>query len=177
MASRLPLVLSLIAIVLGGGLIAQALSFQNAINSLNDQTSTLDNRVDTVEAGKIQSLSLIIGEGELTNASAMPETTASVEYHRWEPAVLVVHKGDTVNLTVTNPRKHPHSFVMTGYGLDSGSLAPRGGTWNIQFVADKTGVYKFICGIAFDANDPANPNDDNCDPDHSTIVGYLVVLA
>ncbi len=176
-ATRLPLVLSLIAIVLGGGLIAQAFTSQNTINSLNDKLNSLTGRVNTVEAGKTQNLKLIIGEGELTNASATPETTASVEYHRWEPEVLVVHKGDTVNLTVTNPRKHPHSFVLTGYALDSGLLAPRVGTWTTQFVADKTGVFKFYCAIAYDPKVLSDPNDDDCDPDHSTIVGYLVVLA
>ncbi len=174
----MPLVLSLIAIVLGGGLIAQAFTSQNTINSLNDKLNSLMGRVNTVEAGKIQNLKLIIGEGELTNASSTPESVASVEYHRWEPAVLVVHKGDTVNLTVTNLRKHPHSFELASpYGLDSGSLAPRVGSWTMQFTAHTAGVFMFECGIDYDPKVLSDPNDDDCDPDHSTIVGYLVVIS
>ncbi len=176
-ATRLPLVLSLIAIVLGGGLIAQAFTSQNTINSLNDKLNSLTGRVDTAEAGKTQNLKLIVGEGKLTNASAMPEDVASVEYHRWEPAVLVVNKGDTVNLNVTNLRRHPHSFLMTeGYALNSGPLI-KNQSWTTTFVADKAGVFQFICGVSYDPGDPNDPNDDKCDPDHGTIVGYLVVLA
>ncbi len=176
-ANRLPLVLSLIAIVLGGGLIAQALSFQNTIGSLNDKVNTLDNRVDTVEAGKVQNMKMVLGEGEIVNATQDPEPLATLEYHRWEPVVFVVHKGDTVNLTVTNMDHHIHSFVMIDYSIDTLALAgvPMGGTTGesktISFEADKAGVFQFVCGIDWD------PTMEECASDHDTIVGYMVVLA
>ena len=175
-ANRLPLVLSLIAIVLGGGLIAQALSFQNTIGSLNDKVTTLANRVDTVEAGKVQNIKMVLGEGEIVNATQDPEPLATLEYHRLEPVVFVVHKGDTVNLTVTNMDHHIHSFVMIGYAIDTGALAgvPMGGTTGgsktITFAADKAGVFQFVCGIDWD------PTMEECASDHDTIVGYMVVL-
>lgn len=158
-------------------MIAQALSFQNTINSLNDKVNIVDDRVDTVEAGKVQNIKMVLGEGEIVNATQDPEPLAALEYHRWEPVVFVVHKGDTVNLTVTNMDHHIHSFVMIDYGIDTLGLAgvPMGGTTGesktVTFVADKAGVFMFKCGIDWD------PAAEECSSDHGSIVGYMVVLA
>ncbi len=173
-ASRLPLVLSLLAIVLGGGLIAQAFNFQNTINSLNDKMNNVSGKVDTLQAPKIQNLTMTLNMGGITNTSdPTTDTLASLEYHRWSPSVLVVHLGDTVNLKVVNEDEHVHSLLMVDYAMDTGRLL-MGQSVTKTFVANKAGVFMFQCGI------PYTPPDD-CAPDHKTvdgdpsITGYLVV--
>lgn len=122
-----------------------------------------------------QNITLIIGEGEIIQeVNGSEELTG--EYHRWEPDVIVVNKGDTVQLTVRNPRSNIHSFVLTAFAVDSGPIngrtlsPPNGGEWTGSFVADEAGVFQFRCGIPFDEA------TGECDPDHARIVGYLIVL-
>ncbi len=120
-------------------------------------------------------ITLVMGEGEIIQkVNGTDQLTG--EFHRWEPDTLVVNKGDTVVLTVKNPRSNNHSFELAAYGLDSGEILgklaapPSGGEWTVTFVADKAGTFQFKCGISF------NETVGDCDPDHSRMVGYLVVL-
>jgi heme/copper-type cytochrome/quinol oxidase subunit 2 len=120
-------------------------------------------------AGGTQNFTLIMGEGQVIG-EVDGEEVLTGEYHRWEPNVLVVHKGDNVALTVMNPRKNIHSFFLPGYNLDTGPLEGRTGEATLEFTADKAGVFQWICNI---------PNDletGECDEDHETMVGYLIVL-
>ncbi|MEM4310868.1 MAG: cupredoxin domain-containing protein [Nitrososphaerales archaeon] len=141
---------------------------------------------------KIQKFTIIVGEGEIIQEAIEDKATGEIklvseekggeetltgEYHRWEPNVLVVKKGDKVELTVKNPRKHAHSFVLPAFGVDTGRIPgkaeqPDEGkrTVTVTFTADKAGVFPFICGIPFDHK------AGNCDPDHARITGYLIVL-
>ncbi len=167
--SRLPLILSLIAIILGGGLVASAVTFQNTINSLNDKINSLNGRVDNVQAPKVQNLSVTLMMSEVVNASANPEDLAMLEYHHWNPSVLVVHLGDTVKLKVTNADDAIHSLEMVGFAIDTGNLSMDQST-TMTFTANKAGVFEFKCGVPY-----TPPNE--CVPDHASILGYLVVLA
>jgi len=141
---------------------------------------------------KVQQLRIELGEGEIVQEAMVDSATGQIalvpeekggeemltgEFHRWEPSVLVVKKGDTLNLTVVNPRKRAHSFVLQAFNVDTGripgrleqpDLAKR--TITVTFVADRPGVFKFECGI------PLDPSKGDCDPDHARMVGYLVVL-
>lgn len=99
------------------------------------------------------------------------------EMHRWEPPVIIVKKGDTVELTVQNPRRHAHSLVIEGYNIDTGRIPgrdeapdPAARTRTVTFVADKAGVFKFECGT------PHDHEKGDCDPDHEYMVGYLIVI-
>ena len=175
-ASKLPLVLSILAIVLGGGLIAQAFNFQSTINSLNDKLTSVNGSVNTLQAPKIQNLTVTLAMGGITNTSGVSgDELASLEYHRWSPSVLVAHLGDTVNLKVVNEDEHAHSLVMIDYAIDTGKLLMDQSVTK-TFVANKAGVFLFKCNI------PWTPPDD-CSPDHKTIdgapsmTGYLVVIA
>ena len=174
-SSKLPLVLSLLALGLSGGFIAQSFSFQNTINSLNDKLTSVNGRVDIVQAPKVQNLTVTLAMGGITNTSGTSDSLATLENHRWDPSVLVVHKGDTVNLRIVNDDDHIHSLVMIDYAINSGRLAA-GQSVTKTFVADKAGVFLFECGIPY-----TPPND--CAPDHLTvdgtpsITGYLVVIA
>ena len=105
------------------------------------------------------------------------------EYVRWAPNVITINAGDTVKLTVKNPRGGDHSFAIDAVaGAFSGTTSsgtvqgransgnPAGTEATIEFTALKPGTYVFLCTIAFD--DAAN----HCHPDHETLTGTLVVL-
>ncbi|GBC68605.1 hypothetical protein HRbin01_00288 [archaeon HR01] len=103
--------------------------------------------------------------------------TLAGEFHRFEPAVIVVKKGDTVQLTVVNSDEHAHSLVLDAFNVDTGRIpgekeAPDPGarTRTVSFVADRAGVFKFECGIPFDHD------KNDCAPDHEYIVGYVIVI-
>ena len=116
-----------------------------------------------------QNLSIIMGEGEIIQ-EVNGEEELTGEFHRWEPSVLVVNKGDTVNLTVTNPRGHAHSFILPEFGVVTPRLESRGGTAEVSFVADKAGTFQFACGLPYDEE------LGDCGLDHKRQAGYLIVL-
>ncbi len=144
----------------------------------------------------VREFTIIMGEGEIltgindTTGYAVPigapnadDETVAGEYHRWEPAVLVMFVGDTIRLTVKNPRSNDHSWSLTAQpGEFSGILStgdilgksnsgsPTGTQKVIEFTALKPGVYKFVCAT------PHDHLNDKCDEDHPTMVGYVVVL-
>ncbi|MFQ5837875.1 MAG: hypothetical protein ACE5HJ_03740 [Thermoplasmata archaeon] len=130
------------------------------------------------EPQRTQKFTVVMGEGEIIGEN--PDTGEEEiigEFHRWEPAVLVVNKGDLVILTVKNPRSHNHSFVLEAFGVDTGTLPgklaqpPGGSEVEVQFVPDKAGVFRWKCGVE-------HVHDTwDCDEDHVRMVGYLVVLA
>ncbi len=122
------------------------------------------------QPAKTQKFRIIMGEGEVI-AEIQGEDQVTGEYHRWEPGTIVVHQGDMVVLEIVNPRKHIHSFALSAFNVDTGPLQARGGSMTVQFVADKAGVFMWVCGT------PHNHETNECDPDHDTMVGYLVVLA
>ena len=123
---------------------------------------------------KTHRLQILMGEGEVIGEEAGKEALTG-EFHRWEPDVMVVNKGDTVILEVTNPRSTAHSFVLKEFTVDSKELAPRGGKATVQFVANKAGVFQYECGID-PAKDPYKARTDACDLDHRRQLGYLIVL-
>lgn len=98
------------------------------------------------------------------------EETALVELHQWNPNLIIVNQGDTVVLNISNPRKNAHTFSIPEFGITTKILEPRTGSETIQFVADKTGVFTFACGL------PYNAANGQCDPDHSMMTGTLIVL-
>jgi len=91
-----------------------------------------------------------------------------VAAHRWFPTMLVVRRGDTVDLAVGNPDKFNHDFELTGYNLKTGKLTP-GSSRSLRFVADQTGVFLYRCAL------PHNPATGDCTPDHDLMRGYLIV--
>ena len=104
----------------------------------------------------------------------LPETKDQLitEFYEWVPNVIVVLKGDTVKLQVTNPRSGVHSLAIPDFNVDTGSLDPRGGTATLEFVADKAGTFPFLCNTKWDpTKDP-----ELCEPDHDSMVGTLIVL-
>jgi heme/copper-type cytochrome/quinol oxidase subunit 2 len=88
--------------------------------------------------------------------------------HRWFPTMLVVRKGDVVDLAVGNPDKVAHQLEITGYGLKTKLLMP-GDTDSLRFAADRDGVFLYRCVLPYD------PAKGHCTPDHELMRGYLIV--
>lgn len=118
---------------------------------------------------KTQQFDVVIGEAKYLVEVEGKDVLGS-EGHRFEPPVLVVHKGDHVVITVKNPGDRTHSFVLAAFGVDTGALDPGTGTGRVEFDANKAGVFRFNCGIAYDEA------SGRCEPDHEFMVGWLVVL-
>lgn len=104
--------------------------------------------------------------------AGLPEEKNVVTSYTWRPNGLYVFEGDTVVLKVVNKaRTRSHSFVLPGFGLDTGKMAPESEK-TLTFVADKVGVFQFACGLA--PNPDVDPKE--CSPDHSYQYGYFIVL-
>jgi hypothetical protein len=91
-----------------------------------------------------------------------------VAAHRWYPTMLVVRRGDSVELDIGNPDKFNHTFELTGYSRSTPKLLP-GKSASLSFVADQTGVFQYRCSL------PHNPATGDCTPDHDLMLGYLIV--
>lgn len=91
-----------------------------------------------------------------------------MEAHVFYPAVISVSVGDTVKLKVMNLDHHSHGLGVLQFGVDTGKIEP-GGTSEIRFVADRAGIFEYRCTV------PYNLQAGDCAPDHSEIVGYIVV--
>jgi heme/copper-type cytochrome/quinol oxidase subunit 2 len=122
---------------------------------------------------KLQKITVLMGEGKVV---ADHEGLIG-EFHRWEPSVIVVKKGDTIELTVINPRKSAHSLVIPELGVDTGLIPGRldepdqsKRTVTLTFKVEQSGVFEFRCGTPFD------PDENECSPDHPYQVGYIIVL-
>jgi hypothetical protein len=112
---------------------------------------------------------IVLGEGKVVVEVGGKDELGG-EFHRWEPPVLVAFRGDTIVLNVGNPRKHKHSLVIEAFNIDTGILEPRTGKKTVRFVANKSGVFEYKCGLKHDAA------KGWCDPDHKYQVGHLIIL-
>jgi hypothetical protein len=118
---------------------------------------------------QIQSYDIRMGEGELIQVVDGKDQLTG-EFHRWEPDVMVVTKGDTVRLHVTNPRGAAHILMVPEFGVTTPRLEKRGGEADVEFVADKAGVFQYMRALPYDAE------NEDCDLDHKRQVGYLIVM-
>jgi hypothetical protein len=145
--------------MMGSGMSTQSSAYMTDLQtSISPQTRTFDIILDEVEFS-----------AEVENEEGA-EDTALVELHQWNPNLIVVNEGDTVVLNISNPRKHTHTFTIPEFGVSTKVLEPRIGSETIQFVADKSGVFTFSCGLPF------NSATGQCDADHPMMTGTLIVL-
>lgn len=117
-------------------------------------------------AAQTRTFNITMGEASVISQDATVGT-----FRRWEPAPLVVFKGDKVVLNVSNPRTSVHSFLLTDFAVNTGAIAPQSSK-TVEFTADKAGVFLFRCGTR--PNLTATPRE--CDPDHSRMTGYIMIL-
>jgi len=129
-----------------------------------------------------------------------------VERYSWDPAFIVVNKGDAVTLKIHAIKGDVHdidipgiNFKITGRtGFDGKGTPPiktkpevfvRGEEITVEFVADKGGLFEIMCSIhdgAYAKKDRPEMKDDagnvldsakkKGDPVKGPMVGYLLVL-
>lgn len=87
------------------------------------------------------------------------EITMTADQFSYDPPVLRVNRGDRVRLTL-QASDVVHGFYLDGYGLET-RVEP-GITEEIEFVADKTGKFRYRCSVS-------------CGTLHPFMIGELVV--
>src|SRR3989344_7447242 len=98
--------------------------------------------------------SMMAKDSAMVKSEAMMEKTAPVAVtksftltaKKWtfDPATITVKKGDTVKLSVKSIDVD-HGFALSAFGINQ-NLTP-GQTTLIEFVADKTGSFPFVCSV------------------------------
>jgi len=91
----------------------------------------------------------------LAAGSALAETreftVVNIEFEGskiWVPATLVVHKGDTVKIKLINNVKtdpNVHGYAIAAFKI--AEVVNRGEPKEIQFVADKEGIFPINCQL------------------------------
>lgn len=180
--SAIALVLvSVLAITMSGIAVATAFSQSAAPSGVAPRTLAMTLLLDEGQ--------VVTGWNDTCNCAVQLDTPAADseviagEYVRWAPSTLVMNAGDTLVLTIKNPRGGDHGFaIMAPSDAFSGtttaavvqgranSANPAGTSATITFTALKAGTYTYICPLPFD--DAAH----QCHPDHDTITGTLIVL-
>lgn len=100
---------------------------------------------------------------EATTTGETKEFTIIARNWEWEPSVIEVNRGDTVLLHVVGE----DDGTGAGHGIAFGSFGVhkvvRGGeTVDIEFVADKSGTFPFVCSVF-------------CGRGHADMKGTLIV--
>ena len=78
-------------------------------------------------------------------------TVVNVEYEGtkiWLPSTLVVHKGDKVQIKLINNVKadpNQHGYAIAAFNV--AAVVTRGEPANVEFVADKVGVFPISCQL------------------------------
>lgn len=73
-------------------------------------------------------------------------TPLAFVYNSQDNPTLYVHKGDVVNVTLTNTGTQPHDFTLQGYNLKTKVLSS-GQSDSIIFKADTTGKFTYYCSV------------------------------
>ena len=169
-------ILMIAALVLAAGFLFAACQGQTAGAVKRDFSIVVgEGKIVTVHGHEAEEVDSEHDDEEMEMDSEAEEVEIVGSFHRWEPAVLVAFKGDTIRLEVTNLRGSNHSFVLKEFLVDTGSLQPRGGTETVEFTVDKAGIFQFVCGLKYEDEETGELTGD-CAPDHQQMVGYIIVL-
>jgi nitrosocyanin len=63
----------------------------------------------------------------------------------WLPSSLIVHQGDTVELTLINKLDEPHGFQILAFGVEE-VVQPKAQA-TVRFTATKNGIIPFTCQL------------------------------
>lgn len=75
------------------------------------------------------------------------EFSVTARRYSFEPATLVVHRGDIVRITL-HAEDVAHSFVIDSYRIAKKALPGRAVTF--EFLADRLGTFTFYCSLTSD---------------------------
>jgi nitrous-oxide reductase len=103
------------------------------------------------------------GQERIERNGNVVEVWMSAQRSKFTPDILRVKQGDTVKIHITNveqTRDATHGFAVSDYNIQA-SIDP-GEVVNIEFVADKSGVFNFYC-------------TEFCSALHLEMAGWLLV--
>jgi plastocyanin len=63
----------------------------------------------------------------------------------WLPSSLIVHEGDTIELTLINTLDVPHGFRIDTFGIEAIINAKSKST--VQFTAKGAGIHSYVCHL------------------------------
>ena len=101
------------------------------------------------------------GEAPVVDRSRGP--VKEMERYTFDPAFLVVDRGDTVVLKIHALKGSKHVLEIKDFGIPETTIN-KGEEKTVRFVADKAGTFKFVC-----------TNHTNADKE-GPMVGYLHVM-
>lgn len=105
----------------------------------------------TLPAGTILPPGTMFTNGTVLTQQVTLTKDEAIERYRWDPVALIVNKGDTVKITVHIVNGVDHTFIISDpYNVNVTDLdkvfrytpAEKPG---LQFVADKAGIFEFVC--------------------------------
>lgn len=124
---------------------------------------------ERTQAQSVKEFLLVTGEwqwkakpGEAPVVDRERGPVKEIERYSFDPAFLVVNKGDTVVLKIHALKGAKHVLEIKDFGIDETTIN-KGEEKTVRFLADKAGTFKFIC-----------TNHTNADKE-GPMVGYLYV--
>ncbi|MBI2126072.1 MAG: cupredoxin domain-containing protein [Thaumarchaeota archaeon] len=141
------LAVAAVAIVLAGGALVLSLSPKPSVAATPTTRTIYMAAVEpkgsaTIDKEPFPTKTLPAGGGMALKA---PDKDGKweVEIYRWDPATIVVTKGDDVTLKILGINGKEHSTTIEGYGQQF--TVKRGELTEVTFKADKAGVFKIKC--------------------------------
>lgn len=111
-----------------------------------------------VYGGSVKEFLIVTGEwkwkakpGEAPVADRVRGDVKLIERYVFDPAFLVVNKGDTVVMRIHVIKGSKHIVEIKAFGVPETQIK-RGEEKTIKFVADKAGTFKFVCTNHVDHN-------------------------
>ena len=86
----------------------------------------------------MQVFQLVTGEFKTTTSDGKV-----LEVYRWDPATIVVHKGEAVELRIAGVNGGSHPFVIQELGIKG--EVNKGQTTVVHFTADRRGTFAIEC--------------------------------
>ena len=88
-----------------------------------------------------QNVSPVLYSAVVAQSGQLREFTVREYSYQLQPSTIQVNKGDVVSITFITTLA-PHGYVLDGYDVKTGIIAP-GGRETITFTADKSGTFYF----------------------------------
>ncbi len=83
---------------------------------------------------------------EAPPSGPVKEFTVDGSSYKLDPSTITVNKGDTVKI-IFKDSDGRHDLVVDGYNVKTNLIGP-GATDTIEFIADKSGSFKYYCSVA-----------------------------
>ena len=136
-----------VAVLLAAGCNKQSNTDTNTVNHSTMQEQ-MNQTSSTMPSMKPETNLVVTSTTDSTKTpadSSVKSFTVVGKNFSFSPNSLTVKKGDTVKITFQNADGF-HNLLIDNFKVKSASI-PSGKSTNVQFIADKTGSFKFYCSV------------------------------